>query len=68
MVSYTLVKRDAAIITEVGVAEDDWLLRDVETRIVVNKESGIVVNDDEVADVVSGYELVNGFHDVPMKT
>ena len=68
MVSYTLVKRDAAVITEVGVAEDNWLLRDVETRIVVNKESGIVVNDDEVADVVSGIEPVNGFHDVSTKT
>ena len=39
----------------------------LETRIAVDKESGVIANG-EVADVVPGYELVNGFHNVPMKT
>ena len=35
--------------------------------MAVDKENGVVANG-EVADVVSGYELVNGSHGVPMKT
>ena len=61
-------ERDAAVITEVSVGEGNWPLRDVKTRTAVDKESGVVANDDEVADVVSSYEPINGFHDVPMKT
>ena len=40
----------------------------MKTRTTVDKESGVVANGDEVADVVSGYGTVNSFRDVPMKT
>ena len=67
MTSYTPVKRDVAVITEVSVAVCNSLLRNVRTRVAVNKETSVVAND-EVTDVVSGYGTVNSFHDVPMKT